>query len=65
MVQLRSGLARERIVDEARERNGWRRSPGGLGGENPREDENQEGNGFWTYSKPVVQKHGFPQGATP
>jgi hypothetical protein len=26
---------------------------------------NQEGNGFCTHLKPVVQKYGFPQGATP
>jgi len=26
---------------------------------------NQEGNGFCTHFKPVVQKYGFPQGATP
>jgi hypothetical protein len=26
---------------------------------------NQEGNGHYTYFKPVVNRYGFPQGATP
>ena len=36
--------------------------PSGLDGENPREDENQEGNWLLHNHKPVVQKCGFPVG---
>jgi hypothetical protein len=32
-------------------------------GEGPREDENQEGNGLCSYSKPVKQRCGFSRGA--
>jgi hypothetical protein len=36
-----------------------------IGGEDLREDENQEGIGLLHDHKPVVQRHGFPEGRKP
>jgi hypothetical protein len=39
--------------------------PADLAGKALGRMKNQEGNDLFTHFKPVVERHGFPQGATP
>jgi hypothetical protein len=61
-VQHRKGLARELCGAKHESGSGGDGYPLGFGGQHPREDENQEGNGLCLGSKPALQRYGFPRG---